>query len=165
VGQLRRNDPALRGTFCRPVAPLPRPVGWHERFIKLAPQSASACPTLFWLSCYSEALAGSAAVLSTELATTVAAGSASYSLSCWSWFCSEGFELLLSHRPIGRTLSPPVARSGHRMSAKPCLLSGVKRTPNARPVAAANDPKRTFMVTKTSGQGRPPQAFRRTALL
>ena len=119
----------------------------------------------FWLSCYSEALAGSEAALSTELATTVAAGSASYSLSCWSWFCSEGFELLLSHRPIGRTLSPPVARSGHRMSAKPCLLSGVKRTPNARPVAAANDPKRTFMVTKTSGQGRPPQAFRRTALL
>jgi hypothetical protein len=26
-------------------------------------------------------------------ATTVAAGLASYSLSCWSWFCSVGFEL------------------------------------------------------------------------
>ena len=77
----------------------------------------------FWLSCYSEALAGSEAALSTELATTVAAGSASYSLSCWSWFCSEGFKLLLSHRPIGRTLGvvyypAPRRRSLTKMSQR-----------------------------------------------
>jgi hypothetical protein len=30
---------------------------------------------------------------STGPATTVVVGSASYSLSCWSWFCSAGFKL------------------------------------------------------------------------
>ena len=38
------------------------------------------------------ALAGSGAAPSMGSDTTVVAVSASYSLSCWSWFCSAGFE-------------------------------------------------------------------------
>ena len=36
-----------------------------------------------------------------------------------------------------------MAQSGHAELPPPCLLSGVKRTPPNRAVAAANDPKRT----------------------